>query len=41
MVKTDIDKLLEATIELEEDISHLIINSHYEIDLLLEKTEDW
>lgn len=40
MIKTDIDKLLETTVELGEDIKHLIIQN-YEIDLLLEKTEDW
>lgn len=40
MIKADIDELLESTIELDEDIKHLII-SNYEIDLLLEKTENW
>lgn len=40
MIKTDIDKLLESTVELDEDIRHLILN-HYEIDLLLDRTEDW
>lgn len=40
MIKTDIDELLEATTGLDEDINHLQIH-HFEIDLLLEITEDW
>ncbi|MEQ2528014.1 hypothetical protein WMO40_15020 [Bacillaceae bacterium CLA-AA-H227] len=40
MVKTDIDKLLEATEDLDKDIKHLILR-HIEIDWLLEKTQDW
>lgn len=40
MIKADIDELLKSTVGLDEDIEHLIIRN-YEIDLLLEKTEDW
>lgn len=40
LIKTDIDKLLDATTELEEDVGHLLIYN-FEIDLLLESTEDW
>lgn len=40
LIKTDIDKLLDATAELEEDVDHLLIYN-FEIDLLLERTEDW
>lgn len=40
MIKADIDALLEATTGLDGDINHLTID-HYEIDLLLEVTEDW
>lgn len=40
MIRADIDELLDSTIGIDENIEHLII-SNYEIDLLLEKTEDW
>lgn len=36
----DIDQILEDTVELEKDLTHLTIK-HYEIDLLLEETKDW
>lgn len=40
MILTDIDKLLDATVGLDEDVQHLILRD-IEIDWLLDKTQDW
>ncbi|WP_260630951.1 hypothetical protein [Bacillus sp. S/N-304-OC-R1] len=39
LINTDIDKLLDATEDMEDDFSFII--RRIEIDSLLEKTQDW
>ncbi|MFZ3589613.1 hypothetical protein ACOI1C_10085 [Bacillus sp. DJP31] len=37
----DIDKLLEATVHFEEDEKFCLLLFKIDIDLLLERTQDW
>ncbi|MFB6467183.1 hypothetical protein ACE38V_10180 [Cytobacillus sp. Hz8] len=40
IINTDIDKLLESTMDLEDENIHGMLLT-FEIDQLLEKTQDW